>query len=78
MIDTLQGEYFIRCNTCNSTAGQFDTFSEAVTYAKVNGWRCIRTRGNKPIRNRCPECVRKKTARDGNHKAASKNNLLKR
>lgn len=56
MIDTLQGKYFIRCNTCNSTAGQFDTFSEAVAY---KGWRYVRTKGNKPMRNYCPECVRR-------------------
>lgn len=73
MIDKYRGKYYIRCDTCNTTAGEFDSFNNAVTYAKTNGWRLAKSKGNKPMRNYCPECIKrhKTTARDGNHKAAN-------
>ncbi|WP_099206194.1 hypothetical protein [Scatolibacter rhodanostii] len=81
MIDKLKGKYYARCDTCNTTAGAFDSFAEAVTYAKANHWRLVRTSGNNATRNYCPECASKyKKYRPVTAitKAASKNNLSKR
>lgn len=57
MIDKYHGKYFIHCDTCNTTAGAFDTFGDTVTYAKANQWRLVRTSGNNASRNYCPECA---------------------
>ena len=56
MIGKTYGVFNLSCDYCGEMADRdFDTFQDAVDYAKRHGWR-LRRMGNE-WENICPECL---------------------
>lgn len=55
MIDKACRKYHLSCDCCDLIGGSFDTFDEAVAYARQEGWALVISSGGDKF-NYCPEC----------------------
>ena len=56
MIEQEYGKFSLVCSICNTTyIPGFETFQDAVDYAKENGWKIEKENGQ--WEDICPECL---------------------
>ena len=55
VIDKQYGEYVLSCDICGESVGDFDSFDEAETHTKENGWVISKKDGE--WLNLCPQCI---------------------